>query len=124
MSGTEPGVSPLIFIVRWAAVVPAALVSDIFFDSVFMYIARWNLGHLWFVHDAEPLLSLFSGGVGVLAFVLFGALAAPNFRGIVALALLALEASAGSLFAGLMIGVALPSRSALAAGVNVVGHFA
>ena len=123
MSGTESAESRLIFVVRWAAVVPAALVSDIFFDSVFMHIARWNLGRLWFVYDSEPLLPLFSGAVGVLAFVLFGALAAPRFRGIVALVMLVLAASAGSLFAGLMPGGALPSQSALAAGVNIVGPF-
>jgi hypothetical protein len=124
MSENEPGVSSLMFVVRWAAVVPAALVSDIFFASVFMHIARWHLGHLRLVHETEPLLLLFSGAVGTLAFVLFGALAAPKFRGFAALALLVLEAVAGSLFAGLMIGGALPSQSALAAALYVVGQFA
>lgn len=124
MSGTESGESPLIFVARWAAVVPAAVVSDFFFAGVFMHIARWNLGHLWFVNDSGPLVLLFSGAVGALAFVLFGALAAPKFRGIVALVLLVLEAGTGSLFAGLTIGAVWPSQSALAAGVNVVGHFA
>jgi hypothetical protein len=109
MSGIESGESCLIVAVRWVAVGPTAVVANIFFDSAFMLVARWNLGHLLFVRDTEPLLSSLSVAVGTLAFILFGALVAPHFRGIVALLLLALEASAGSLFAGLMIGEVLPS---------------
>jgi hypothetical protein len=122
MSGTESGQSSLIVIVRWIVVLPAAIISDVLFDSVFTHIVRWNIGHIWFVNDPEPIVPLFSGAAGALAFVITGAAVAPNSRGIVALVLAVLEVIVGSLLLGLFVTGVMPNQSPLAAGLNVLGH--
>src|SRR6266850_5657264 len=101
MSIIESGESPLIVAIRWIVVVPAAVLSHILFDSIFMHIARWNIGHIWFINDPEPFVPLFSGTAGALAFVLTGVAVAPNSRGIVGLVLLVLNV----IFASLVIGL-------------------
>ena len=122
MSVAESRQSSLIVIVRWIVVVPTAIISDMLFDSVFMHIARWNIGHIWFVSDPEPFVPLFSGAAGALAFVISGAAVAPNSRGIVALILAVLEVIVCSLLLGFFVAGVIPNQSPLAAGVNVLGH--
>lgn len=122
MSFSERRESPFILTARWIAVVPSAVLSHILFDSIFMHIARWNLGHIWFVNDPEPFVPLFSSGAASLAFVLTGAAVAPNSRGIVALALLLLQAIVASLVLGLIIGGVIPGQPPLPAGLNFLGN--
>ncbi len=122
MSVTKSGQSSLIVVVRWIAIVPTAIISDVLFDSVFMHIVRWNIGHIWFVNDPEPFVPLFSGAAGALAFVLSGAAVAPNSRGIVALVLAVLEVIVGSFLLGLFVTGVMSNQSPLAAGVNILGH--
>jgi len=122
MSVTEQGKSPLIVTVRWIVVVPAAVLSHILFDSIFMHIARWNLGHIWFISDPEPFVPLFSGAAGAFAFVLTGAAVAPNSRGIVALVLLVLQSIVASFVVGLTVGGVIPGQPPLPTGLNFLGN--
>ena len=122
MSFSERGESRLTVTVRWIAVVPAAVLSHILFDSIFMHIARWNLGHIWFIDDPEPFVPIFSSGAAALAFVLTGAAVAPNSRGIVALVLLVLQSIVASFVVGLIIGGVIPAQPQLPAGLNFLGN--
>ena len=122
MSITESGESPLIVAVRWIVVVPVAVLSHILFDSIFMHIARWNIGHIWFINDPEPFVPLFSGAAGALAFVLMGAAVAPNSRGIVGLVLLGINVIVASFVVGLIIGGVIAGQPPLPTGLNFLGN--
>lgn len=106
--------------VRWVLLFPAAVVGYIIGYSVFFHLAGWNLRIV--LSNPGPVVPLFAGAAGAVAFVLVGASAAPKHRGVVALVLLITQVVFLSLYVALYASGSFGNRAPLAVGLEFAGN--